>query len=239
VKYLKKKLFSLTIVAIIAIGSLASVYGYHELIWEWEGAGHSACGHQGVTGAAESAIGTLVLTVNETDPLAPYQKFTLEIDVLNFTEAIPDPYYRRIMVCIPGMIGDNDDFSSSPGTQIMNRRERVDDTYGSYDPSDTDNVFELIAPGAAGNYTLFGLVLAGFNHSGSAPAANDAEMNITFIQDSVDIEVVAPAGPGNGNGNGTPVDSIPGFLTIVLVSSISIAVFAVVLKVRRKKRIID
>ena len=231
-KYLKKKLFSLTLVAIIAIGGLASVYGYQELIWEWEGAGHSACGHQGVSGAYESAIGTVVLTVNESGTLAPYQRFTLEIDVLNFTEAIPDPYYRRIMVCIPGMIGDNDDFSSSPGSQTMNRKERVDDTYGSYDPSDSDNVFELMAPGAAGTYNLYGLALAGFNHTSTnfyANVTNDMEMNITFVQDFVVIEVVAPSGAG----------SIPGFLTIVLISSISVAVFAVVLKVRRKKRIID
>lgn len=229
---MKKKLFSLTLVAIIAIGGLATVYGYHELIYEWEGASHSACGHDGPTAKA-SVNGTLTLTVNETGTLTAYQKFTIEIDVNNFTEAIPDPYYKRIIVCIPGMIGDNDLFSFSPGTQILNRRESVDSTFGSYNPGDTDNVFELIAPGTTGNYSLYGLALAGANHSSSfSSPVNDAEVNITFVQDSVIIEVVAPADPG------TIADSIPGFITIALFSSIGVAVFAVVLRVRRKKRIV-
>lgn len=223
---MKKKIFVLSISAFLFIGVIFSANAYHEYISRWEGVGHGGCSHSG-PGTIASVTGTLVLTVNETGNLAPYQLFTLEIDVLNFTEAIPDPYYGRIMVGIPGMIGDNDDFSLSPGSQILNRRESVD-AYGSYNPNDTDNVFELMAPGAAGTYTLYGLALAGVNQSSVfSDTVEHAEVNITFVEDSVTITIVAqsvPEAPG-----------IPGYALPVMVATV--AVVAAVLIIKRKRKL--
>jgi len=222
----KKKIFVISITALLFMGVIFSVSGYHEYINRWEGDDHGGCAHDGPDSEA-SVLGTLVLTVNETGDLAPYQLFTLEIDVLNFTEAIPDPYYGRIMIGIPGLIGDNDDFSSSPGSQNFNRRERVD-AYGSYDPSDTDNVFELMAPGEAGTYDLWGLALAGVNQSSDfADRVEAAEMNITYVQDSVSITVVAPAAPA--------APEIPGYVLPVMVATV--AIVGAVLVIKRKRQL--
>lgn len=226
---MKKNIFVLSITAFLFLGVIFSVNAYHEYIYRWEGADHGGCAHDG-PGAIASVTGTLVLTVNETGNLAPYQLFTLEIDVLNFTEAIPDPYYGRIMVGIPGMIGDNDDFSISPGSQNFNRRESVD-AYGSYNPGDTDNVFELMAPGVAGTYTLYGLALAGVNQSSDfSDKVEAAEMNITFVQDSVTITVVAPEAPPTPEAPG-----IPGYALPVIVATV--AVVSAVLIIKRKRKL--
>ena len=226
---MKKKIFVLTISAFMFFGVIFSVNAYHEYIYRWEGTDHGGCAHDG-PGAIASVTGTLVLTVNETGNLAPYQLFTLEIDVLNFTEVIPDPYYGRMMVGIPGKIGDNDDFTLSPGSHLFKRRESVN-AYGSYNPGDTDNVFELMAPGVAGTYTLYGLALAGVNQSSDyADRVANAEMNITFVQDSVTITVVAPEAPPTPEAPG-----IPGYALPVMVATV--AVVSAVLIIKRKRHI--
>ena len=58
-------------------------------------------------------LGSLVLSVNVTGDLSPYQHFTLEVDILNFTEANLDPYDGRVTVGVPGHQGDNALFTSS------------------------------------------------------------------------------------------------------------------------------
>jgi len=221
---IKKKIFVISITALLFMGVIFSVSGYHEYINRWEGDEHGGCAHDGPA-AIPSVTGTLVLTVNETGDLAPYQLFTLEIDVFNFTEAIPDPYYRRFQTGIPGLIGDNDKFSVSPGGKLFDRRERVDAVYGSYD---TDKVFELMAPGEAGTYELWGLALTGFNHTSTnffANVTNDMEMNITYVQDSVTITVVAPAAP----------PGIPGYMLPVMV--VTVAIVGAVLIIKRKRQL--
>ncbi|MHA1986438.1 MAG: hypothetical protein ACW98D_07360 [Promethearchaeota archaeon] len=229
---MRKKIFVLTITALLFMGVIFSVNGYHEYIKTWEGPQHTHCGHDAST---PSVLGSLVLSINETGNLSPYQAFELEIDVLNFTESLGDPFYGRIMVGVPGVgalgvVIDNARFALPLGEQRFNRRESVD-AYGSYDPGDTDNIFTLLAPGVAGTYDLMGLAIAGVNQSSLfADTVEHAEVNISYIEEIIQITVV-----------GTPPvgDSIPGFITLVLLSSVGTTVLVVVLTVRRKKRIVE
>lgn len=232
---MKKKVFVFLISALLFMGVIYSVSAYHEYIKTWEGPQHTHCGHDE---SNASVLGSLVLSINETGDLAPYQVFELEIDVLNFTESLGDPFYGRIMVGVPGVGAegvdiDNDKFSLPLGTQRFNRRESVD-AYGSYDPGDTDNVFTLLAPSVAGTYDLMGLAIAGVNQSSSfADTVEHAEVNITYIEGTIQITVVGVAPGGDGGG------SIPGFITLALLSSIGVTVLVVVLTVRRKKRVVE
>jgi len=229
------------------MGVMFSANAYHEYITTWEGVAHEHCGHDA---SIPSETGTLQVIVNETGNLEPYQMFEVELDVKNFTEALEEPFGGKVMLGIPGVGAegveiDNHLFSAPLGEHVLNRRESVDQ-WGSIDedtklesrgnPSPHDATFELIAPGTAGVYTLMGLAICGVNQSDdfAAPVA-DSEVNITYVEGTITVTVVAPAAPGPS----TPEPTIPGFLTIILVSSITVTVFAVVLKVRRKKRIIE
>ncbi len=242
VKELNKKLISLTLLAILAIGSLASVYAYQEYITTWEGVAHEHCGHDAST---PSEDGSLVLTLSETGNLEPYQIFNVSLSVSNFTEALEEPYGGYVMLGIPGLaaddvVMDNDKFSSPLGIHILNRRESLD-TWGSINedtklesrgnPSPMDCTFTLLAPGEAGTYTLMGLAIAGVNQSTDfADTVEHAEVDIIYVEGTITIKVVGSAGGSD--------DAIPGFITIVLMGSIGVTILAVVLVVRRKKRIL-
>ncbi len=236
----KKKIFGLTITALLFIGVMFSANGYHELIKTWEGPAHEHCGHDA---SIPSVNGTLMLSINETGNLAPYQAFEIIMEVKNFTEVLGDPYYSYMMLGLPGVGAegvdiDNDKFSLPLGEKLLARKRKVD-AYGSYDEStstrsSTDCLFVLLAPGQAGTYDLMGLSIAGFNQTSTnfyANVTNDMEMNITYIEEIIQITVVGAA-PGDGG-------SIPGFITLALISTIGVSVFAVALKVRRKKRILE
>ena len=236
---MKKKLFVFSISLFLFLGVIISANAYHEYITTWEGPLHEHCGHDAST---PSVLGTLELEINETGNLEPYQAFELTISVLNFTESLLDPYYGRIMIGVPGVgeLGidiDNHLFYSPLGGHILNRRESVDD-WGSYDEStgtrgDDDTIFTLLAPGVAGTFDLMALAIAGVNQSGDfADTVEHADMNITYIEEIIEITVVAPT-----NGGGDPGPSIPGPITIITLGSVGVAVLAVVLTVRRRKRI--
>ena len=233
---MKKKIFVLSITALLFMGVIFSANAYHEYITTWEGPLHEHCGHDAST---PSAIGTLVLAVNETGNLEPYQVFTLQISVLNFTEALLDPYYGKIMIGVPGVgeegvVIDNHLFSSPLGTHILNRRESVDD-WGSYDEddgtrADDDTIFTLLAPGEAGTYTLMGLAIAGVNQSGDfADTVEHADMNITYIEGTTTITVVAPDGGGDGG-------TIAGDILLITVSSAFVVTIVVVVKKKNKMK---
>jgi len=239
---MKKKIFVFSISLFLFLGVIVSANAYHEYITTWEGPAHEHCGHDA---SNPSVTGSLVLTVNETGTLEPYQVFEITIEVLNFTEALEDPYHGKIMIGIPG-VGeegvdiDNHLFSSPLGEHILNRRESIDD-WGSYDESmgtrsDTDCLFKLLAPNKAGTYTLMALAIAAVNQSGVfADTVEHADMNITYIEETVTIVVVAAPEIDDGGNGGT----IPGFITIVLLSSVGVTIISVVLAVRRKKRIVE
>ena len=241
-KYLKKKLFSLAIVALIAIGGLASVYGYQEYFYRWSdnggGGDHGGCAHDGTQSdpsiPLESTNGTLNITLETTGTIHPYDEIEITFDIFNFTEALITQYFVnssysgeswRVSHGIPGYRGDNALFTMNTSHQYMNRGESLDALGNMID--DNDAKYILYAPSSAGVYTLVVTAMGAMNQSSMEA------YNITYIEGSIQITVVAaaPAAPGG--------DSIPGFLTIILVSSITVTVFAVVLKVRRKKRIIE
>ncbi|KKN43096.1 hypothetical protein LCGC14_0706510 [marine sediment metagenome] len=231
-----KKIFVLSISALLFMGIIFTASGYHEYIKNWEGPAHVHCSHDA---SIASVNGTISLAVNETGTLAPYQAFTLSIDVSNFSEALVDPFYGRIMLGVPGNgAGDNAKFSLPLGHQLLNRRESVD-VWGSYNDdtdgnADNDNVFTLLAPGKAGNYTLMGLAIAGVNQSGAfADTVEHAEVNITYIEGTIDIEVVAPELPADVGGDG---GAIPGGLLTVIIGSTFAASTILVLSIRKKLR---
>lgn len=187
----KTKILSLTIFLTILIGITGVTMGYQEYFYRWKddgnGGSHDSC--HGVNNNRESVMGSLVLSLNVTGNLSPLQHFTLEIDILNFTEANEAQYEGRVTLGVPGHQGDNALFTSSLASQTLNRRESVD-TYGSYNPGDNDNKFDLVAPSQAGTYTLVALAIAGMNQS------TVSAYNLTYVQDSIQITVegVAPSG---------------------------------------------
>ncbi len=232
---MKKKIFVFSITALLFMGVIFSANAYHEYITTWEGPAHLHCGHDE---SNESVLGSLVLTVNETGSLEPYQMFEITIEVLNFTEVTVDPYYNRTMIGIPGVgeegvVMDNHLFSSPLGEHILNRREEVD-RWGSYDEStatrsDTDCLFKLLAPGKAGTYTLMALAIAAVNQSGDfADTVEHADMNITYIEETVTITVVAAGGAG--------APSISGGLLTVIIGSTFAASTILILSIRKKVR---
>ena len=230
---MNKKLISLTVLAIIAIGSVASVYGYQEYFYRWgeDGEGeHGGCDHD-VDPAVESVLGSVGITLITTGTIAPYGEIEIMIEVFNFTECLEDPFDGRMIHGIPGYRGDNSEFSIPTGNHSENRRERVDD-WGSYlnaslsGHSAGGNYYHLLAPGAAGTYELVITSMAALNHS------SGDEYSIVYVEGSIDITVVGSAGAGSPS-------TIPGFITAVMLSSVGVAVLAVVLKARKKRKIIE
>ena len=235
---MNKKLISLAILSIIVFGSLASVYGYQEYIYRWmddgESETHGGCGHE-EEGTTESTAGTLTITLETAGTINPYDEIEISFDILNFTEALIDAHFTnssrsgeswRVTHGIPGYRGDNSLFLMNNSHQFINRGESLDE-YGSM-IDDNDASYILYAPKAAGVYTLVVVAMGALNQT-------DLEAyNITYIEGSIDITVVAPAENGGGGGGST----IPGFITAVMLSSVGVAILAVVLTVRRKRRIL-
>ena len=215
----KTKILSLTIFLTLLIGITGATVGYQEYFYRWiEGGTHGGCHHSADTEA--SVLGTLVLSINETGDLSPLQHFTLEIDVLNFTEANQAQYDGRITVGVPGNVSDNALFTSSLASQTLNRRESVD-AYGSYNPSNNNNKFDLIAPSAAGTYTLVCLAIAAVNQSEASA------FNITYVENSIQITVVGP----------TPPDSvIPGANLPIIIGSIAAVSASLIVIIRKRMK---
>jgi hypothetical protein len=114
-------------------------------------------------------------------------------------------------------------FASSLASQTLNRRENVD-IYGSYDPGDNDNKFDLIAPSEAGTYTLVALVIAGMNQT------DISAYNLTYVQDSIEITVAGSPTPSSGGTiNGAN-------LTIVIGSILAVSTSLILIKRKRMKR---
>jgi len=247
---LNKKLISLAILSIIAFGSLASVYGYQEYFYRWvdrgSGEEHGGCAHDDNHDPLESVNATLTITLETTGTIEPYDEIEISFDIFNFTEALAAPYDRRFSHGIAGYVGDNSDFLMNNSHQYMNRGERVDSVWGSY-VDDSDAEYILYAPKEAGSYTLVVTAMAAMNNSLRGDnitwdgklideGGDDVKLayDIVYIEGSIVIEVIAPAENGGGGGGST----IPGFITAVMLSSVGVAILAVVLIVRRKRRIL-
>lgn len=208
------------------MGIIGGAVGYQEYIYRWinNGAGgtHGAC--HGSANTKASVNGTLVLSINVTGNLSPLQHFTLEVDVLNFTEANLNPYEGRFTLGVPGYQGDNAKFTSSLADQTLNRREQVD-VWGSYDPSDDDNKFKLRAPTQAGTYDLVAVAIAAVNQTDSSA------YNITYVQGLIQITVVGSIGS-------TPATISGGILVIIVGSSLAVSIvliFSVRMRMRKKE----
>ena len=218
----KTKILSLVIFLTLFIGITSAALGYQEYLYRWinDGAGGTHGGCHGGSNTVESVNGTLVLSVNVTGNLSPLQHFTLEVDLLNFTEANLAPYDGRITLGVPGYQGDNALFTSSLASQTLNRRESVD-IYGSYNPGDNDNKFDLIAPNEAGTYDLVALVICGVNQTDASA------YNLTYVQDSIQITVVAPTPPSSG---------IPGASIPIIIGSIVAASASLIVIIRKRTK---
>ena len=220
----KTKILSLLIFITLFAGIIGAALGYQEYLYRWkddgDGGTHGGC--HGSANTIASTNGTFVLSINETGTLAPLQHFTLEVDILNFTEANLTPYNGRITLGVPGYEGDNALFTSSLGSQTLNRGEQVD-VYGSYNPNDNDNKFDLVAPSKAGTYTLVALAIAGMNQT------DKSAYNLTYVVDSVQITVEGSS----------PVDAgtIPGASLTIIIGSITVvsASLIFIMKKRSKK----
>ncbi len=233
-----KKIFVFSITALLFLGVMFTANAYHEYISTWEGPAHVHCDHFAST---ESVNASLTLTLSETGDLEPFQAFNVSLALLNFTEALVDPYYGRVMFGIPGEgAADNVEFSAPLGIQTLHRRKSVD-AWGSYNEdsvleshgsiTNMDCTFTLLAPGVAGNYTIMGLAIVGVNQSGDfADTVEHAEMNITYVEGTVDIEVVGPAVNGGDGG------AISGGLLTVVIGSTFAASTILVLSIRKKLR---
>ena len=222
----KTKILSLVVLLTLFMGITGAVLGYQERLYEWvnNGAGGTHGGCHGPSNTKPSVLGTLVLSINETGDLSPSQHFTLEVDVLNFTEANLVPYDGRITVGVPGYQGDNALFTSSLASQTLNRRESVD-SYGSYNPGDDDNKFDLIAPSKAGTYDLFALVIAGVNQTDASA------YNITYVENSIQITVVGPTPPDSG----IPGADLP--IVIGSIAAVSASLIVIIRKRMKKSRV--
>ena len=227
----KTKLITFVILSAFLFGIIGGAVAYQEYLYEWsdEGDGGTHGGCHGEAGTVASVLGTLDLSINETGNLAPLQAFALEVIINNFTEATEDPYVRsgagRVTLGVPGYLGDNAEFTSSLAHQTLNRGESLDD-WGSYDPTDTDNQFMLYAPSEAGTYVLWAVVIAGVNQT--SPGRSEAA-NLTYIEGSISITVVAPAGGGDGG-------TIAGDILLITVGSAFIVTIVVVVKKKNKMK---
>jgi len=221
----KTKILSLTIFLTLLMGITGAAMGYQEYFSRWinDGTGGTHGGCHGGANTKESVMGSLTLSINVTGDLSPLQHFTLEVDILNFTEANLDPYDGRVTIGVPGHQGDNALFTSSLASQTLNRRESVD-IYGSYNPSDNDNKFDLVAPNEAGTYTLLALAIAGMNQT------DISAYNLTYVQDSIQITVEGPTPSDAGTIMGANLTIIIGSILAVSTGSIFI------IRKRMKKR---
>ena len=227
----KTKLIPLAILLAIFFGTIGSAFAYQEYLYRWsdDGGGDTHGGCHGDEGTAESIIGTLELSINETGNLTPLQPFTLDVIIKNFTEALVDPYTYtssrtnvtsgRVTLGVPGYLGDNAEFTSGLSHQTLNRGEILDD-WGSYDDN-TDNEFMLFAPNKAGVFVLWAVAIAGMNQSDASAA------NLTYIEGSITVTVVAPNGGGDGG-------TIAGDILLITVGSAFIVTIVMVVKKKHK-----
>jgi hypothetical protein len=102
----------------------------------------------------------------------------------------------------------------------MNRGEQVD-AYGSYDPGDTDNIFEIFAPMEAGTFDLVAVAMSAMNQT------DESAYNITYVQDSIQITVVGGTGGGSISG---------GLLAVIIGSTFAVSTILLV-KMRKRLRI--
>ena len=215
----KTKILSLLIFLTLLLGIIGMAVGYQEYLYNWSGGTHAAPCH-GTANTRESVSGSLVLSVNVTGNLSPEQHFTLEIDILNFTEANLSPYNGRVTIGVPGHVGDNALFTSSLASQTVNRRESVD-VYGSYNPSNNNNKFDLIAPTKGGTYSLYAVAIAGMNQTDASA------YNLTYIQGSIQITVVGPTPPDAG---------IPGANLPIIIGSIAAVSASLIVIIRKRTK---
>ena len=239
----KKKLFVISITALLFVGVICSVYGYQEYFYRWvdrgSGEEHGGCAHDNNHDPLESVTGTLVVTLETTGDIAPHGEIEISFDIFNFTEAIPAPYERRFSHGIAGFVGDNSQFYMNNSYQYMNRGERVDATYGSY-VDDSDASYILYAPKEAGTYTLIVTAMAAMNNSLRGvnitwnggfleEGGDDVKLayDIVYVEGSIDIVVVAPATP--------PAPGIPGYMLPVMVTTV--AIVGAILIIKRKRQL--
>ena len=218
----KTKILSLAIFLTLLIGITGATLGYQEYFSRWinDGAGGTHGGCHGGANTNPSITGTLVLSVNVTGTFSPSQHFTLEVDILNFTEANLSPYNGRVTIGVPGHVGDNALFTSSLASQTVNRRESVD-VYGSYNPSNNNNKFDLIAPTKGGTYSLYAVAIAGMNQTDASA------YNLTYIQGSIQITVVGPTPPDAG---------IPGANLPIIIGSIAAVSASLIVIIRKRTK---
>ena len=224
----KTKLIPSIILVLLICGMIGGVVGWRGLITEFEGATHGACHNSSKT--VQSENGTLTMSITPGGDLTTNQEFTMQVTALiDFTEANLADYDGRVMIGLSGELGDNADFSRSLNVTEQLFFEAEVPTNGSttVERHGDPMIFNLIAPATIGTYELVVCAISAANRS-SFPYSY---YNITFATSSIMVDVVAPSDTGAG--------SISGFLTIVLMSSLGITVFVVVLKVRRKRRIIE
>jgi hypothetical protein len=103
----------------------------------------------------------------------------------------------------------------------LNRGEQVD-VYGSYNPNDNDNKFDLVAPSKAGTYTLVALAIAGMNQTDASA------YNLTYIEDSIQITVEGSS----------PVDAgtIPGASLTIIIGSITAVSASLIFIIRKRTK---
>jgi hypothetical protein len=205
VKQLESKMIAFSFVAVMGIGLLGAAVGYQEYIYEFAGSTHD-WGCHGVGNV--SVNGTLVLSLNFTGNLSPSQYFTLEVDVVNFTEAMLAPYSKKFTLGVPGYIGDNGKLTSPLANQTLNRGETLSTGNASYNPTDKDNVFVLIAPATPGTYSVGAVAIAAINSTAKAKAG-------LFVMGFI---------------------SIPGYEAPIMVAAIGVGILTIVTIAMKKKK---
>ena len=207
-----KKKISFLIFGVILFALISNVIGYQEYLYRWKDNGVDSTGCHGSNEASEN--GTLVLTLNFTGTLEPLEEFNITIEVLNFTEAIADPYVRRFTLGIPGNMADNAEFSSPLDHQRLNRGEKVGDPYGNYSVTDGDNEFILFAPENPGTYTLGAVAIAGMNQT------DERQFAQVYVEGTIEITVVSSEAPA----------TIPGFQLLLVIIPLSVVMLGILLK---------
>lgn len=207
----RKKIFTLSILAVLFVSVIGGASAYHEYIYTFED-DHTASCHGGDWSMLGESYGNLTVTLTPSGDLETLEAFTISVVINNFTELDNSAYQNRTTIGISSDLGNNSVFLRSVSDKSFSRRVKVDANGDDLTPT----TLGAIAPETPGTYELVITAVAAMNQSTEAP------YNFTFAKGSLMVNVVAPAGPAaagsiSGGIIGITLSVVVGVTTIVLL----------------------
>ncbi|MFX1496274.1 MAG: hypothetical protein ACFFBH_01990 [Promethearchaeota archaeon] len=211
---MKKKIIPVIVLTSFLLVLVGGVVAYPSSIEGFLGGSHTGC-HALVSPTTESIEGTVTVDCVQGTSLTAGQYFTINVAIINFTEALINDRGSEVSVAVAATRGDNANFGSKLDEPVRLAEITLDGNGDSNVPIS----FDLIAPTTDGSYTLVVDAL-------SAANSTDA-VGIIYASGNVVLTISGgtPAAPG-----------IPGFEFYTLIGVLAVTVSSLIVVVVYWKR---